>query len=417
MTKQLKILDSLPGTGKTTAVFKHMAQHTSNPWLYLSPMKKEINERVPHEAEVNGMRFYVAAESLVNRENKTKTAVVLEALKKGENVACTHALMLRFTQEHIDAIKEQGYNVVCDEELDLIRGYNALNKGDVKFLLDTNVIRISETDGCIELIGNIPEDARYSDVALYANMGCLYASRTRTDFLVIQMSPKIIDAANEFILLTYMYQGSIMETFMRMHGYSHERLNLQLLHTEAERIQQVRDLISFVETPSVKKIQKNFKLSASWWSNATQEDISVLEKCFLNVFKNEKISNEFIMHTLPKLNHSGSAEGKSTRRIFKPKSYNTDISFVQSTARATNDYRHKQLAVHMLDIYPNQPVVAYMQDMAYACDRDAHATATIIQWLFRGCIRDNKPMRVVMFSQRMSILLKMWLCSVSSTKQ
>jgi hypothetical protein len=65
-----------------------------------------------------------------------------------------------------------------------------------------------------------------------------------------------------------------------------------------------------------------------------------------------------------------------------------------------------------LDIYPNQPVVAYMQDMMYLCDRDSHATSTLIQWLFRGCIRDNKPMKIALLSSRMSLLFKTWLSRV-----
>jgi hypothetical protein len=414
MTKRLKILDALPGCGKTTAIFKYMVQQTERPWLYLSPMKKEINDRVPHEAEANGTKFFVATEEKSTRENKTKTHQVLLALQQGENVACTHALMLRFTAEHLKAIKDNNYNIVCDEELDLIRGYNALNKGDVQFLIENKVISINEEDGKIELIGNIPEDARYSDVALYAGMGCLYAAKTRNDFLVIQMSPKLIDAANDFILLSYMYEGSIMQTFMSMHGYSHEKLDVQLMYSEQERIAQLRELVQFVETPSVKKIQKQYRLSASWWENAKEEDIEVLEKCLMSVIKKEKVSTDKIMHTLPKLNHTGSSEGKSTRKIFKPRHYDTEISFVQSTARATNEYKHKELAVHMLDVYPNQPVVAYMQDMLFVCDRDRHALATLVQWLFRGCIREGKPMKVALLSSRMSILFKSWLSKIRS---
>ena len=39
MTQQIEVLDALPGSGKTTAIFTYMAQHQEKPWLYLSPMK------------------------------------------------------------------------------------------------------------------------------------------------------------------------------------------------------------------------------------------------------------------------------------------------------------------------------------------------------------------------------------------
>jgi hypothetical protein len=118
------------------------------------------------------------------------------------------------------------------------------------------------------------------------------------------------------------------------------------------------------------------------------------------------------MHTLPKANHSGKDGTERTSKVFKPVKFDVNNSFVYSTARATNDYAHKQLAIHMLNIYPNQPVLAYMQDMTYVCDSDNYALSTLLQWLFRGCIRKNQPMRVAVFSSRMSLILKQWLSKV-----
>lgn len=413
MTKQIKLLDALPGCGKTTAIYKYMNANQDQPWLYLSPMKDEIEIRLHNDIEHLGLTidFFIAEDKSTNRERKTMTLQVLEAMKRKENIACTHALMMRFSDEHIQLLKDYGYKVVCDEELNLISAYNDLTKGDIKLLLDNKHIEISEVDGCISLLSEIPDDSKYADVAMYARMGCLYAAKKRNNFLVLQMSPKIIEAASEFILLTYLYKGSIMDTFMSMHGYTSEMFELELLYSEKDRIKQLRDLLILIETPAVKKAQK-FPLSASWWKTASKEDISSLEKNFISVVRASNLSSEKVMHTLPKANHNGSDGSERTSKVFKPQKFDTSNSYVYSTARATNIYSHKELAIHMLNVYPNQPVLAYMQDMTYVCDSDNHALSTLLQWLFRGCIRKNEPMKVVLFSKRMSLLLKTWLSRV-----
>ena len=413
MTKQIKVLDALPGCGKTTAIYKYMNANQDQPWLYLSPMKDEIEIRLHNDIEHLGLTidFFIAEDKSTNRERKTMTLQVLEAMKRKENIACTHALMMRFSDEHIQLLKDHGYKVVCDEELNLISAYNDLTKGDIEWLLDNKHIEISEVDGCISLLSEIPDDSRYADVAMYARMGCLYAAKKRNNFLVLQMSPKIIEAASEFILLTYLYKGSIMDTFMSMHGYTSERFELELLYSEKDRIKQLRDLLILIETPAVKKAQK-FPLSASWWKTASKEDISSLEKNFIAVVKGTKTPNDLVMHTLPKTNHSGGDAGERSTKLFKPVKFDINNSFVYSTARATNQYATKQLAIHMLNVYPNQPVLAYMQDMTYVCDSDNHALSTLLQWIFRGCIRKNEPMKIALFSKRMSLLLKQWLSRV-----
>lgn len=414
MTKIIETLDALCGCGKTTAIFKEMSRNRQDKWLYLSPMKAEIRERVPIESEVNALEFFIAEDSSRHIENKAMTAQVLQAFKEGMNVACTHALMMRFTDEHLEAIKQQGYSVVCDEELDLIKGYNGLRKGDVEFLLNNNHIKIDDTDGKITFLTNIGSDTAYSNAASLANMECLYSAKSRNSFLITQISPRLIDVSKRFILLTYLYKGSIMDTFMQMHGYQSKELKIELLYSEKERIQQIRNLVQFIEPKSLKELPDKMTLSASWWKTASRSDIQKLEKVFTNIVNHSGVKRENIMHTLPKLNHDGNEDGEkvTVSRVFSPARYDTENSFVPFNARATNMYRHKELAIHLLNVYPNLPVTVYMQDMRFICNDENHALSTFVQWLFRSCIRDGKQVKVAIASKRMSLLFKQWLSRV-----
>jgi hypothetical protein len=408
MTKRIEVLDALPGCGKTTAIIKYMSENRGKPYLYLSPMKKEIEERVPLELDKTGLDMFIAADGA---EDKTKTLQVLLALQEGNNIACTHALMMRFTDQHFDFIAKHNYQVVCDEELDLIKAFNVVRQGDIELLLEGNYISISETDGKITLSeqNKIPEGTKYTEFAAYVRLGCVYAAKGRRNFLITQIPPKLMDSADRFILLTYLYEGSIMQTFMKFHGYSHQKFELPLRYSITERKQQLKQLISFIETPAVMKV-RSLALSSKWYEAITQENMSRLEKSFSTIVRNQKASPDYVMFTLPKSNITGrSSETQTARKRFNPRSYNVEKSFVASTARATNDFRHKTLAIHMLNIYPSQPVVVYLQDMSFVCDSDGHALSTFIQWLFRGCIRDGEPMKLAIFSKRMDNLFKTWL--------
>lgn len=407
MTKLIETLDALPGCGKTTAIFSYMAKHQDKKWLYLSPMKKEINERVPAEADKFGISFFIASEREEDENYQTKSIQVLEALKNNENIACTHNLMLRFSDRHVELIKSKGYHVVCDEELDLINGYNDLKSGDVKFLLDNGHITIDENDGKVSFVTELEGETRYSEVKRFADFGCLYSAKSRNDFLVVQISPRLIEASERFILLTYNYKGSIMDTFMRMHGYDSKAFEEVSTYKSTDQvIKEISSLVEIIQTPTIKSWHKRKNaLSSTWWkTTASAEDVDDLSKaCWQIMRKNNKKSLD-TMITLPKSSLTAGKKFKSTR-------FSTQESFITSTARATNEFAHKQLAIHMLNIYPIQPVKVYMHDMGFECDDDVYALNTFIQWLFRGCIRKGEKMQVALFSKRMQDLFTQWLTS------
>jgi hypothetical protein len=407
LTKLIEVLDALPGCGKTTAVFDYMAKNQEHPWLYLSPMKKEINERVPAEADKTGIEFFIASEREETEDYRTKAAQVLEALASGDNVACTHNLMLRFSQQHLDFIRAKKYRVVCDEELDLISGYNDLKKGDVKFLLENGHISIDEADGRVSFLTELEGETRYSEVKRFADFGCLYSAKSRSDFLVIQISPRMIDAAEQFILLTYNYGGSIMDTFMRMHGYSSCPVDYIRTYKSTEEVREsLKSMIELVDTAAIRQWHKRTNtLSATWWkTGATPDDIEELSKDSAYLLHKFKKKSADCMITLPKSATFG-------RRALKHSKISIEDSYVVATARATNEFAHKSLAIHLLNIYPLQPVKVYMQDMGFDCNDDVYALNTFIQWLFRGCIRKGEPIRVAIFAKRMQDLLVNWLDS------
>lgn len=412
MANIIEILDALPGCGKTHAIFDYMNRHHIEKWIYLSPMKTEINERVPREMDRTGMDFFIAEDRDKHEEYKTKVLQVKEALLEGRNIACTHNLMLRFGKEHFDIIQLQGYNIVCDEELELITGYKGVSGKDITLLLENNSIEIDSVNGKVTCPGDILVGTKYDNFKRYADHGCMYAAIERNQFLVLQISPDMIHAANRFILLTYNYPGSIMDMFMQFNNITHKELEgVSTNKTSKEIIKQVSELVTFIETPSVKKWhnRKN-TLSATWWrTSVTEEIVEDLNKVVSSLMRYTKINSEETMITLPKNNITGyNEEGKKVKRINPPR-LSMEDSYVVYNARATNEYAHKELCIHMLNLYPNQSVKVYLQDKGFICNDDVYALNTFIQWLFRSRIRENKNIKVAILSSRTSSIFKEWL--------
>jgi len=402
MTTTIEVLDALPGCGKTTAIFKYMAENQATPWLYLSPVKDEIDNRVEQLSSEYDMQFYVPRED----EDSTKTAQILEFMRNGYNVACTHALMMRFTKDHVAAIRQWGYAVCSDEELSLISGYN-IAKADFDFLKRNNLLEIDPVNGKVSFSDSeMSTDSRYGDVKQLADMGCLFAAKRSERMLVCQLSTALILAASRFILLSYNYNGSIMQTFMQLHGIGSSNIDyIELYRTNEQVISKLSELLVVVNTPRMQEIRDTCSLSKSWWETNTVKKRQEVYTAMASIPKMLGVKAGDVFFTLPK---SVIAPSKGHKTAVKSNNLSHN-NFIACNVRATNNYAHKQLAIHAYTLYPNTAVKSYMQDLGYACDDDVYALNMLLQWLFRGCIRDGEPMQVVLLSAKMHKLLLQWM--------
>ena len=401
MTKEIEVLDSLPGTGKSTAIFDYMKQNQETPWLYLSPMLTEIHDRVQSEAERVQMEFYNPL-----GEDDIKSEEVLELLKLGVNIACTHALTLKFTHEHLEYLKYMKYKVVCDEEMSLIDKYD-ISKANMDFLKSNDLIEIDrENLGRVNFSDKeMDYKAYYGKIKLLCDRGCLYAAKNSDAFLVTYISPDIIFSADRFILCTYNYQGSVMQSFLKLHGISDKPFTEVQTYKSTEEVRKsLQELIEFVESSSVKKIQNGCTLTKGWWSTYSDSSgtnklkHSDVFKAIESVAKLCKAKSDDMFFTLPK----DYLECSKSKNL-------SNKSFLSCNTKATNDYAHKTLAIHAFDLYPNLSISSYLKSYGSPVDEEVYALNLMVQWLFRGCIRKGEKMKVAILSKRMNTIFKKWL--------
>lgn len=401
MTQQIEVLDALPGSGKTYAILEYISKHKELPWLYITPMLSELENRIPEMSDNLDLEFMIPEST----NGVTKSSQVLEFLREGKHIACTHELTLRFTPEHIKEITRQGYHVVCDEELSLIEAFK-LDKSDLEFLHNHNLIeKDTKNLGKMKFLDEeMSYEAKYGQVKKLCDRGCLYGAVDNDNMLVTYLSPDLILAAKRFILLTYNFGGSVMGAFLSLHKITHSYLDIPLYRSNLKNKQELIDLIEFVEPISVKKFlekQGMYALSAGWWDrNITDKNVNPdkVKKLLASLPKTQKVPSGKVFYTIP------------IGALPKVKSTNASASNLLSfNIRATNDYQDKEYAIHALNVFSNVTVSSYLKGYGFVIDEDAYALNTAIQWLFRGCIRKREKMKITFLSKRMNVLFKEWL--------
>jgi hypothetical protein len=204
-----------------------------------------------------------------------------------------------------------------------------------------------------------------------------------------------------------------MDNFLSLHGFTYQNIEGVKTQTDNKEAKaKLATLLTFIETPSVKNVQKgsSTKLSKSWWLNRASEEekdevIKAIDACATFV---KATQTKDLLFTLPKdIIHKprvNSYQYKS-RKVSKN-------SWLACNTRATNDYADAFLAIQAYNLFPNAAVLAYLQDMGCKVDNENYALNMLIQWLWRGCIRKGEPMHVALLSKRMSVIFKEWLVSV-----
>lgn len=401
----VEVLDSIMGSHKTTKILEWMDDNPNVKYIYVSPLLTEVEEGGRIHTNLKRVSF----ETPTN-DNGSKSDSFLELLKEGNNVACTHSLYLGMTSEHFNLIAKHGYTVIIDEELDVIESFDKYSISDLEWLYDNGIVGISEVDGMVSWIGDrylINESHKYYTLLCYCDAKALYTAKRSNSMMVTQLPVRLFECARRVIILTYMFKGNILDSFLKLKGIK------SVTFTEVEVVSKsksnIRNLITLIP-PNSKLI--NYSMSSSWYKNkATSTNISDISKYIRNTCVSLKCEAVDVAWCVPK--DRVVKTNRSNKSLIAPKGYTKtsggEHCYLSAMMRATNLYRHKKVMIHCYDRYPHISVTSYLQDFGVAVDNQVFALSELLQWAWRGCIRDDQPMTLAIGSKRMYNLFKEWL--------
>jgi len=414
--KLVYVLDSVMGSGKTTGIIQYMRDNPTQRYIYVSPMLAEVEERIPTEgADINISTPIADTEMQYN-----KSEVFLQMLSRGENISCTHKLFQHVTSQHLRQIKSKNYVLIIDEEFELISPLsNTDSEKDIQQRMLSGDLELKE-HGRIEWIADRPLLEGSSDhrVKQLCDTGQLIGCRTTEDgipsFVLVQLPIELMTSAKKTIILTYMFKGSVMDCFLRLHGFG--VLPFTDVVVQNRKPSEYAHLIELIETPSSKKISNNRRitLSSSGWKKMSQEEYDNVSKMIDSVRKSNKCTMDDLVYCVPSTAVKGKGKYikvKSLPAIVEEKEYSEYAKgcWLHRNARATNRYANRSVMVHCLDLHPMQSVKAYLQDECYPVDVDNYALSTLLQWVWRSQVRNNKPIKLLVLSNRMRKLITDWL--------
>lgn len=409
MQTKIELLDSIMGSGKTQGVIQWMLNNPQNKYLYVSPMLTEVEERIPTACQA--LEFtYPCTE-----EYKTKGQHLLKLLEEGCNVSFTHSLFTDLTKQHLALIRKHEYVLIVDEEVAFIEPYKGnYSRDDIVSLEKAGHIKVEE-DNLGRVVwqwydDNEMNDTAYSKLKRMSDLGMLYCAKRDRKIMVVHLPIELVQSSRRVILLTYLFKGSVMESFMDLKGIEIVPFKEVVPpKTTKDVLTKAKSLITFIDTTTTKAVS-NLSMSSTWYSkNATTADLERVSNAIFSVYRKFGDKESFIFTAPKSLADYQYVKDEKLKRNIIHKKMPKDVDWIYCGTKATNMWSHKTVAVHAYNRYVNTAIKAYLQDYGTPPDDDMFALSEMVQWIFRTCIRNDEPLQLCILNNRMKGLLCNWL--------
>ena len=402
------IIDSIMGSNKTNRIIEWMDNNPNNKYIYVSPLLSEVEE---------GGRVHKGLKNITleipSNDEHTKSQSLLSMLEEGVNIACTHSLYLNMGEKHFQEIYRNDYIVIIDEEIDVIGGFSAYSQSDMKWLITKGDIEISPDDGMVSWVGDrkeITEKHKYFRFVKYCDSKSLYCTKRSDTMTVTQLPIKLFECAKQVIIITYMFEGNILDCFLKLKGFDTAAFT-EISPDKTDKTK-IRKLLTVI--PPTDKMS-NYSLSSTWYSEANGQQLKDVGNYIRTIANRLDYPSKDVLWTAPK-GRSIRGTNKS-KKLVKPNSYTLykddygvkKPCWLAVQTRATNEFCDKKLMVHCYNRFPLLAVSSYLQDYGCPVDLKVFALSELLQWSYRGCIRKGEPMTLAIGSKRMYNYFMDWL--------
>lgn len=410
MTNKIELLDSIMGSGKSTSVLNWCEANPNTAFLYVTPLLSESEGRV---VEACKEAKFIAP---TTDDYKTKGEHLLDLLQSGVNISITHSLYSSLRKEHLSLIKDNKYILILDEEVSFIEplgdGYTS---EDFAYLRELKQIDVLEDGRLVWLNENVGDNTKYTKLANMCRLGMVFQSKRSENWFVTQLPMDLITCADRVILLTYLFKGSILDSFLTMKG-----IEVVAFKDVDVRSISKKDLLPLIEFVGEKQVVEwsGESLSSSWYGKAVQKDLTKLSKSIRAIGNSEKVYSDELLWCTPVT--IAKPPRKNAKKV-APVSYaagSGDVQqetglasgcFLPCSSRATNAYRNRSVLVHCYNRFPHLSVSSFLQDYGASVDANKFALSELVQWVWRSQIRDGKEIKLCILSKRMRKLFQDWL--------
>lgn len=414
MTKTVKVVDAICGSGKSTQVIDRIKRSEGTRWIYVSPYLSEVGDGNTEEGRIRKQ----IPEKDFQCPKGSKGKHLKELLTNGENVSITHALLKTLDKEALRVIEENEYHIIIDETLDVISVYNGIHNDDIKCLVGSWIIKDEHTGRLrwnYELHGD-DYMGTFKEIKDLCDLESLYLHKDTV--LINKLSPEVIKSAKSVTILTYLFEGSFMCSWLDLAEVPWEYEQLECFRDPEEIKQGVRENLVIHSTPkSIFKHNYDSRglalrtaFSSTWYKHNKDKIPEVKKGCqsFLSGLRNNKIKTKVFWTTFKNYREELSGRGYTRGTIITEDGERQD-PFVPKNKRASNEYAECNVCMYLVNVYAHGDIASYLETQGMKLDSDKLAVSEMVQFIFRGSVRDDSEMHLMVASERMKKLLEEWL--------
>lgn len=400
------------GSGKTSWSIQHINRNPLDNFLYITPFLNEVERIVDNTNRDFKQPIYNGGTKLQNLN---------ELLACQYDVASTHELFKKLTEESKEFIKNGHYTLILDEVLNAIDPYDDIKKDDMKLLQDSGCITIDQDGFVIWNQEKADYDTQYNRIKILAeNKSLIYVNQK---LLLWRYPPEIFTLFDKVYILTYLFDASVLKNYFNLYGIQYEKKSIVkendkyiLTDFYIPDTKKYLDLINIFEGNLNSNIkQKQNGLSSTWFKVQSKTNAKIIQQIknnLINYFRNIlDAKSETIMWTSFK-DYKTKLRGKGYSKEFKTeqlKDIENAYGFLSCNARATNKYSNCYNLAYCVNIYLHPAISQFFSQKGINVDDDLYGLSEMIQWIWRSRIRKGEEINIYIPSVRMRSLLKAWM--------
>lgn len=403
----VNVCDAIMGSGKSQSAISYMNAHPERRFIYITPYldeAKRIRDGCPE------LRFAEPSKKLPEY-GFSKSRHTMALIEEGRNISSTHQAFTWYTAETVARIKEKGYVLIIDEEIEV------LEKSDAVYLDD---ILVAKAAGYVE---EEPEGVYKYTGKPYGN-GCLRplfrAMQSRnlmripdrgSNTLFFWMFPaELFTAFEDVFILTYLFQGQDLDLFLQMHEIPYQKIGVRRTANGGyefsdqpdyvpEYVGRLGEMIHIVDKEKLNAIGEEYHALSGAWYKRDESDVEQMKKNLYNFFFNYQ-------RGLP-ANRKMYGSFKDEKTRLRGAGYSN--GYVVFNQKATNELREKTALAYCVNLFMNVSKKNYYRANGFEPDEDTYALSVMVQWIWRSAIRDGKEINLYIPSRRMRELLIGWI--------
>lgn len=405
----IQVCDAIMGTGKSSAAITYMNEHKNEKFIYITPYLDEA-ERIKKSCP--DMRF-VEPSNKISKYNFKKCDHTAALIKQGRNITTTHQAFKRYTEEMLDDIKQYGYRLIIDENVDVLERFD-FHADDMQLALDAGLVK--QDGDAYSLARDDYKGKLFRELCQFLKTHQLVQMEdvSGTHLFYWVLPPELITAFQDVIILTYMFKGQSLHHFLEMYDLPYQYIGIQNLDNGKFRfcnqtrytpkyVSRLKEMIHVLDNNRMNDIGEDYyALSMSWFDKHPDEAERLkthVSNCVRNIWKDAP-ANDKMWSTY-----------NDCRQMMSGKGYTR--SFLNFNMKATNAFRNKHYMIYLVNLFMNVGEKTFYYAHGIEADDDIYALSIMVQWIWRSAIRDGDEIYIYVPSKRMRELLIGWIDQTS----